>query len=580
VAYADEVTADSPSGWWKLDEASGTTAVDSSGGGNPGTYTGVTIGVADIPPGMTGTCVQFTANSQVITTTLNPAWTGLTAEAWVCYNSVAPINWPFVIDTNIDGVANGWVLMSDPAGNNGVWFNAAPGNVSASAISNTQVSSTGWHHLAGTYDGSYLRVYLDGSQIAISGAVSGTIAASNAGGTQAVVMGNAQTSPYTAGRQFLGRMCQVAVYPVALSATRIGVHYTVGSTAPAVAAPPEAVTARYAPGWHPGTRLPGLPAGVPFYVPPLAWLAAPATPPVPTVIEAVVQPPAPAPPPLPRIISAAAVFAGTAALSGAGTLAATPAFTATAALSGTGTLTAAPAFAGTATLSGSGTLTAAPVFAGIATLSGSGTLGAITGVGNVPGIIQAVVQPPAAPRAPPPQVILAPVGAVQAGAATLSGQGTLTAAPYFAGAPALSGSGTLTATPVLAGTVALSGTGTLSGAPALTVTVTLSGAGALTAAPMFTGAASLSGTGTLTATPYGAAAAALSGAGTLGTAWALLASAVLSGTGMLTATPVVVVPVAQPLFTTGVPALGWKTQAAPAAAGWQSGAPGSQWKEG
>ena len=44
MAYIDEVLADSPLVYWRLDETSGTTAADASGNARPGAHTGVTVG--------------------------------------------------------------------------------------------------------------------------------------------------------------------------------------------------------------------------------------------------------------------------------------------------------------------------------------------------------------------------------------------------------------------------------------------------------------------------------------------------------------------------------------------------------
>ena len=44
VLYDTEILADSPVGYWKLNETSGTTAYDSSGNGNNGTlHGGITL---------------------------------------------------------------------------------------------------------------------------------------------------------------------------------------------------------------------------------------------------------------------------------------------------------------------------------------------------------------------------------------------------------------------------------------------------------------------------------------------------------------------------------------------------------
>lgn len=130
-------------------------------------------------------------------------------------------------------------------------------------------------------------------------------------------------------------------------------------------------------------------------------------------------------------------------------------------------------------------------------------------------------------------------------AATLSGSGTLTAAPVMAvsRSAALSGSGTLIGqpTPAVSRTGTLSGTGTLSATPvpAVARAAALSGSGTLTAAtaPGWTRPAALSGSGTLTADVFGYVTPQLSGAGTLtaSTAPSWVKTAALSGSGTLTA---------------------------------------------
>lgn len=128
-------------------------------------------------------------------------------------------------------------------------------------------------------------------------------------------------------------------------------------------------------------------------------------------------------------------------------------------------------------------------------------------------------------------------GAV-AGAATLSGTGTLAAAPYFDTSAALSGSGTLTAAPVLAGSAALSGTGTLAATSAFIAAAALSGSGTLGALWTFGGTAAMSGSGTLAGAETIGTTAAMSGSGTLAAAPVRPATATLSGSGTLAGAPV------------------------------------------
>lgn len=56
MSLASEILADSPYGYWPLDDASGTTAVDASGNGRDGTYTG---GVTLAQPGLVGDAVAL-----------------------------------------------------------------------------------------------------------------------------------------------------------------------------------------------------------------------------------------------------------------------------------------------------------------------------------------------------------------------------------------------------------------------------------------------------------------------------------------------------------------------------------------
>ena len=83
-AYADEVIADSPVAYWKLDETSGTTANDAIGSNN-GTYAGATL---NQPPLINARrSVSFSGSSSGITIADNDALsfvsTAFTLECWV-----------------------------------------------------------------------------------------------------------------------------------------------------------------------------------------------------------------------------------------------------------------------------------------------------------------------------------------------------------------------------------------------------------------------------------------------------------------------------------------------------------------
>src|SRR5947209_8557150 len=88
--YSDAVLASNPNSYWRLDDATGTAAVDSSGNGHTGTYsaTGVTYGVA----GATADgdkAVSFDGSSGVMTGAY-AATPSFTVEAWA---KSASANW-------------------------------------------------------------------------------------------------------------------------------------------------------------------------------------------------------------------------------------------------------------------------------------------------------------------------------------------------------------------------------------------------------------------------------------------------------------------------------------------------------
>lgn len=152
---------------------------------------------------------------------------------------------------------------------------------------------------------------------------------------------------------------------------------------------------------------------------------------------------------------------------------------------------------------------------------------------------------------------------IGAGAAVLSGSGSLTAAavPAVPAAAALSGSGALAAQglAVVPAAAALSGSGLIAAGAALNLAsgAALSGSGSLTSAGLVTqpAAAVLAGTGTVTAAAavQFTSGAALAGAGllTASTAVQFASGAVLAGTGTVTAAALVTQPASAALTGTG-----------------------------
>jgi len=143
-------------GWWKLDEGSGTTAGDSSSNGNIGTLTASGVNWTGGPSGF-GSALSFDGSGWVSVSdspSLNCS-TGLTLAAWVNVDSWVNPCCPRIISKNGSPwdytVQNGSALhLSITIG--GTFYD-----------SQVPPPPTGaWHHVAATYDGSAIRMYLDG----------------------------------------------------------------------------------------------------------------------------------------------------------------------------------------------------------------------------------------------------------------------------------------------------------------------------------------------------------------------------------------------------------------------------------
>lgn len=93
--YSALILAANPQAYYRLDEASGTTANDSSGNGYNATVTGATLGQTGAIDGDNDTSMLFTASGGLtLPYNLNPTlWTALTLEFWINFGS----GWNYVV---------------------------------------------------------------------------------------------------------------------------------------------------------------------------------------------------------------------------------------------------------------------------------------------------------------------------------------------------------------------------------------------------------------------------------------------------------------------------------------------------
>jgi len=208
---ATPVVASSPAlpsslvGAWAFDEGTGTTAKDASGAGNNGTLNGATWQSA----GRFGGALQFDgagANVSIPDNGSLDLTNALTLEAWV-YPTSAPA-YAAVVAKERTGGGLPYGLEAGAGVPDG-WVNTG-GNVSAAGASVLPLAS--WTHVAETYDGAAVRLYVNGA-LAASTPASGTLLNS----ADPLRIGGDQTW----GEWFAGRIDEVRVYSRALSQSEI-----------------------------------------------------------------------------------------------------------------------------------------------------------------------------------------------------------------------------------------------------------------------------------------------------------------------------------------------------------------------
>lgn len=221
MSYSSEVLADSPAVYWRLGETSGTSAVDASGNGRHGTYTGAyTLNQTSLNTDPTGKSVALVrgVNGGVITSSVGGSVSAFTLEGWV---KTGDGNGAFVIGrdhatVNADRLF--WLWVNGVTPRVSIQYPLGSGSyVEVSAGASLTVGSI--HHLAATYDGTTVRLYVDGAQAGTSTAVSGAL---NSGAT--VSSGGVSIYSTTT-----GNLQDVAYYTTALSAARIAAHYAAGT---------------------------------------------------------------------------------------------------------------------------------------------------------------------------------------------------------------------------------------------------------------------------------------------------------------------------------------------------------------
>lgn len=147
-------------GYWKFDETSGTSALDSSGNGNTGTHSGGPTISTDVPSTSFSNARSLSFDGvndtvQIGSSSIHMPST-LTISFWVKANAWP--QWATPLGKIVSSSwTNGWGFYSN--GSNLYFF---VGNYSSNAASILAPSLGQWVHMAGTWDGTTVSIYKDG----------------------------------------------------------------------------------------------------------------------------------------------------------------------------------------------------------------------------------------------------------------------------------------------------------------------------------------------------------------------------------------------------------------------------------
>ncbi len=218
TAYAAAVLADNPISYWKMDEPSGTNAVDYGSANLAGTYTNSpTLGVAGPLTGVTA--VTFaSASTQYMNRADAAAYDVgdvVTLEAWVKRANAAS-------DHAVLSMGAGSAYMRVAATTNTIqWIRSQN---SLMCTSTGPIGNGVWTHVAVTKNGATLKIYING--VDVTGAVTNSTLVNPTVPTR---VGSDTTAGSVTGDLMNGSIGQAAIYGTALSAARIAAHFAAAS---------------------------------------------------------------------------------------------------------------------------------------------------------------------------------------------------------------------------------------------------------------------------------------------------------------------------------------------------------------
>jgi uncharacterized repeat protein (TIGR01451 family) len=211
--------ADLPRGFWRLGDLAGSaTAADASGNGlTAAVDPGVSLGQ---PGALAGdTAATFNGGGAAVVTPASPLLdlsSAVSVEAWVRPTAAGQNGGIF--EKTVSGWVNSQYMLMLEAGV--AKFRVRTSAGALSPVDGPVLPINTWSHLVGTFDGTTLRLYVNGA-LAASAAATGPLAS----GSGPAYLGRLGQNLYP----FQGSIDEVAVFANALSAERVRAHYLGGA---------------------------------------------------------------------------------------------------------------------------------------------------------------------------------------------------------------------------------------------------------------------------------------------------------------------------------------------------------------
>lgn len=226
LGYANAVRADSPMGFWRLGEASGTVAQDASGNSLDGTYNGsVVLGASGPVPLDANTAVELDGSSAYVRTGLvaSDIDSTFTFTCWFRSDDAGsiPAN---AIDQRLFTVprvagSSRFAFGLDDDRLAAAWSTGGP---FLTLNGTTTIQADRWYHAAVTYDGAKTQMFLDGE---LEGSLNGALTSDSYDRLLLGIFWLGSADP----RYFNGAIAEAAMFDSTLSQSAIAQQFRIGS---------------------------------------------------------------------------------------------------------------------------------------------------------------------------------------------------------------------------------------------------------------------------------------------------------------------------------------------------------------